>query len=206
MFICLKLVKGKRLVPSVFSRTVFVLLQVLPMYLLRRLLIVCRSRHPVLYNRVAYVNDNILPIISRCHLALFLLDGKYPSIANHFCGIHYGFLSTAKRPVRRNTFLAGILLLQSIVSVMALISKRNTNKRSTYIDARPLECHNEDNAEGPKCLLCLGVARVPTATVCGHIFCWECILQWLAEDNKPSCPTCRSLCLPQQLLPIYHFG
>ena len=49
-----------------------------------------------------------------------------------------------------------------------------------------------------KCTLCLEPMRYPSVTVCGHTFCWDCIIDWCRE--KPECPLCRQECLAQHVL------
>lgn len=50
------------------------------------------------------------------------------------------------------------------------------------------------------CTLCLEGAKTPTSTLCGHIFCWNCICSW--TNTKSECPLCRAPNLHNNLLRI----
>ena len=50
------------------------------------------------------------------------------------------------------------------------------------------------------CMLCLSPMVNPSAANCGHLFCWDCIVDWIREH--PECPLCRQQCLEQHLLPL----
>lgn len=51
-----------------------------------------------------------------------------------------------------------------------------------------------------KCTLCLEPMKAPSTTTCGHVFCWTCINDWIAE--KAECPLCRQVVLTQKILPL----
>lgn len=71
------------------------------------------------------------------------------------------------------------------------------------------ESNDEDESEsesdygsenGPEfsyymCLICMGTARKPHVSFCGHVFCKSCICKWMRKKmnvGKPKCPYCQS--------------
>lgn len=42
------------------------------------------------------------------------------------------------------------------------------------------------------CNICLGDPKLPVTVQCGHIFCWNCLKQWLNQKSKLECPVCRN--------------
>ena len=43
------------------------------------------------------------------------------------------------------------------------------------------------------CRICLDVPEQPVVTVCGHLFCWNCVYRWIDRNKAaPQCPVCRA--------------
>ncbi|KAL5211811.1 hypothetical protein ABZP36_022658 [Zizania latifolia] len=68
------------------------------------------------------------------------------------------------------------------------------------------------------CNICLDFATEPVVTLCGHLYCWPCIYEWLRRDDgadasngatssaRRSCPVCKAAVSPDTLVPLYGRG
>lgn len=57
------------------------------------------------------------------------------------------------------------------------------------------------------CIVCMGSIETPTALICGHVLCWSCALSWTTSKvDGVGCPTCRTPCKPQDLVPLVHYA
>jgi len=58
-----------------------------------------------------------------------------------------------------------------------------------------------------ECNICLDVARDAVVSLCGHLFCWPCIHQWLeTRPNRQTCPVCKAAITRDKLIPLYGRG
>ncbi|KAL6633898.1 hypothetical protein ACP70R_026569 [Stipagrostis hirtigluma subsp. patula] len=65
------------------------------------------------------------------------------------------------------------------------------------------------------CNICLDPAAEPVVTLCGHLYCWPCIYEWLRPDAdaaatrspaRRQCPVCKAAVSPDELVPLYGRG
>ncbi|ORZ08442.1 hypothetical protein BCR42DRAFT_425145 [Absidia repens] len=68
--------------------------------------------------------------------------------------------------------------------------------------------HNTNSDDGfYECNICFDTATYPVLTLCGHLFCWSCLGQWLnAQSRNPTCPVCKAGCGKDKVIPIYGRG
>ena len=57
----------------------------------------------------------------------------------------------------------------------------------------------------PCCGICLNERVHPSVpSVCGHVFCWSCILHWVS-NVRAECPLCRAETRRQDIIPLYNY-
>lgn len=74
--------------------------------------------------------------------------------------------------------------------------------------------NNDDhlkNYSAFECSICLDTARDAVVSMCGHLFCWPCLYQWLYATNTTNtqtktCPVCKSAISSELVIPIYGRG
>ncbi|KAJ1739524.1 hypothetical protein LPJ68_004602 [Coemansia sp. RSA 1086] len=54
------------------------------------------------------------------------------------------------------------------------------------------------------CNICFDTATDPVLTLCGHLFCWSCLVQWL--ERSATCPVCKAGCDKDKVIPVYGRG
>ncbi|KAK4876063.1 hypothetical protein RN001_012485 [Aquatica leii] len=84
-------------------------------------------------------------------------------------------------------------------------SSKNLNDASGASDTAEKEEKKEDRTF--ECNICLDTARDAVVSMCGHLFCWPCLHQWL--ETRPSrqvCPVCKAAISKEKVVPLYGRG
>lgn len=116
---------------------------------------------------------------------LFLLDRRYLELSKRVLGISYVSLIEHENEASlwEDVLLVTVILINSYFEFRSLPPDR---KPVVRLDSR--------------CPLCIDNISEPSKCLCGHLFCWSCIITWL--EHQPWCPLCRRPCLPQQVAAV----
>jgi len=144
-----------------------------------------------------------IDIIKRIHVAIFYFSGVFYDFAKRVLGIRYLYTRPLEEQRPSYAILGLLIFLQLGISLIVLIKQSLTQKKPEKIEMKEenLETVKSLCSTTAKCSLCLEVRQNPTATECGHIFCWNCIHQWC--NTKLVCPLCRSQIKKSNLVAIY---
>eukprot|EP00656_Telonema_subtile_P020704 TRINITY_DN2177_c0_g1_i1.p1 TRINITY_DN2177_c0_g1~~TRINITY_DN2177_c0_g1_i1.p1 ORF type:complete len:295 (-),score=63.22 TRINITY_DN2177_c0_g1_i1:208-1092(-) len=166
-----------------------------------------------LLQRVLAQAEALLQFWLKAHLAVFYFTGTFYEPGKRFAQIR--FVHTRKSSPEQMPFkMLGVLIAIQLTGT-ALGTAADTVSafvawcRSSSLKAKAGGLGDtgevvEEEPSTKSCTMCLEGMNQPTATSCGHVFCWECISDWVVE--KPECPLCRQVIAPNRFLRVHHYA
>lgn len=83
----------------------------------------------------------------------------------------------------------------------------NINKENTDTNNKTAGGDKEDEKTEEsmfECNICLDTAKDAVVSMCGHLFCWPCLHQWLeTRPNRKLCPVCKAAIGKDKVIPLY---
>ncbi|GFH60058.1 hypothetical protein CTEN210_16534 [Chaetoceros tenuissimus] len=162
------------------------------------------------------------------NLALFYVNGKYPSILHRVLGLRIdgrndktklkaeladyspiGLMIIIQTLGKLTQALTEIIVKSYYQSLHSKLTDKN-NERNQLIQKKVPshvdEMQSISTVDGDICGICMTERNHPAASVkCGHVLCWDCLHHWIATVRQ-ECPICRTSCTHQQVIALNNYN
>lgn len=209
---------SKRKIPSQIQRIFYILLNTTSPYLVEKCLGRLQQRietsqdisGPHKKQLVVFIKllQKLIPVLQKLHLLLFYLDGLYANVALRISKIKHVLIRPYNKNETDSSTFRWLAFMLTIQCTTALYTAFSSTKREMLDAAKDdFKCeqfhHNQTSSVQLRCMLCLEMIENASSTICGHVFCWKCIIDWCTV--KPECPSCRERCPPSRVVKLHHF-
>lgn len=144
---------------------------------------------------------NIIPFIQTVHRGLFYLNGNKYQLSKRMTGINYVLVRywlKQDHSVFGYKVLGAITLLQAFISISLYVRTHFTKSVTSQLTENVNKGPGIKSRSGKICVLCMDVRTNVSVIRCGHLFCYDCILNWLKTKNE--CPVCRDPAKPSNVV------
>ncbi|XP_065655954.1 peroxisome biogenesis factor 10 isoform X6 [Hydra vulgaris] len=137
-------------------------------------------------NLKCYIQYFIM-VVKKINMLAFYINGGNFSIAKRIIGIkHWLIRPYASDEIDSQTFywLANLEFIQLLTVFLKFGYELKLQKFSEEIKKTTDKSGIESKSLiKTKCILCFQSIQLASSTFCGHVFCWQCIIEWTTAKN-----------------------
>ncbi|XP_047102689.1 peroxisome biogenesis factor 10-like [Schistocerca piceifrons] len=155
-------------------------------------------------SKLMLLAEKCLPFFEKIHTTLFYLNGTYLALSKRLTGIRYVLHHHWIKDHSTDTVFKAVLISSVTYLLLALYhGYRKLLHEFSHSVEKTQYSTNIQRIKGHTCSLCLEELASPSATTCGHVFCWSCILEWLKSQEQ--CPVCKDGVTPNKVIMLQNF-